>query len=134
MSSERRTKTTSEPHSLAEAPISEQLGDQVVSSGYSSNTKIAPSVGTGFPCIARRLLFKSCGLVFAECVSCEIGEVYIFMDASNGKVVNFCDLENDDNVTSVGWTQRGIHLVVGTSNGKVQEKYEENITGKNVSI
>lgn len=39
------------------------------------------------------------------------------------QVVKLCDLENDDNVTSVGWAQRGTHLAVGTSNGKVQVCY-----------
>ncbi|KAL8520382.1 hypothetical protein ACS0TY_011058 [Phlomoides rotata] len=36
------------------------------------------------------------------------------------KVVKLCDLGSDDNVCSVGWAQRGTHLAVGTSNGKLQ--------------
>ncbi|WMV57270.1 hypothetical protein MTR67_050655 [Solanum verrucosum] len=49
-----------------------------------------------------------------------LGSSIYLWHASNGKVVKLCDLENDDNVTSVGWAQRGTHLAVGTSNGKVQ--------------
>ncbi|KAM3289793.1 protein FIZZY-RELATED 2 [Capsicum chacoense] len=45
--------------------------------------------------------------------------VYLW-HASSGKVVKLCDLGIDDNVCSVGWAQRGTHLAVGTSNGKVQ--------------
>ncbi|XVF13236.1 hypothetical protein REPUB_Repub08aG0191200 [Reevesia pubescens] len=36
------------------------------------------------------------------------------------KVTKLCDLGVDDSVCSVGWAQRGTHLAVGTSNGKVQ--------------
>uniref|UniRef100_A0A2C9WAC9 CDC20/Fizzy WD40 domain-containing protein n=1 Tax=Manihot esculenta TaxID=3983 RepID=A0A2C9WAC9_MANES len=36
------------------------------------------------------------------------------------KVTKLCDLGIDDSVCSVGWAQRGTHLAVGTSNGKVQ--------------
>lgn len=36
------------------------------------------------------------------------------------QVVKLCDLGSDDNVCSVGWAQRGTHLAVGTSNGKLQ--------------
>lgn len=36
------------------------------------------------------------------------------------QVTKLCDLGIDDNVCSVGWAQRGTHLAVGTSNGKVQ--------------
>ena len=36
------------------------------------------------------------------------------------QVTKLCDLGIDDSVCSVGWAQRGTHLAVGTSNGKVQ--------------
>ncbi|QHO49801.1 Protein FIZZY-RELATED [Arachis hypogaea] len=36
------------------------------------------------------------------------------------QVTKLCDLGIDDCVCSVGWAQRGTHLAVGTSNGKVQ--------------
>ena len=36
------------------------------------------------------------------------------------QVTKLCDLGIDDSVCSVGWAQRGTHLSVGTSNGKVQ--------------
>lgn len=35
-------------------------------------------------------------------------------------MTKLCDLGVDDSVCSVGWAQRGTHLAVGTSNGKVQ--------------
>lgn len=35
-------------------------------------------------------------------------------------MTKLCDLGIDDSVCSVGWAQRGTHLAVGTSNGKVQ--------------
>lgn len=39
------------------------------------------------------------------------------------QVVKLCDLGIDDSVSSVGWAQRGTHLAVGTSNGKVQVRF-----------
>lgn len=39
------------------------------------------------------------------------------------KVTKLCDLGNDDNVCSVSWAQRGTHLAVGDSNGKVQVRF-----------
>lgn len=35
-------------------------------------------------------------------------------------MTKLCDLGQDDCVTSVGWTQRGTHLAVGTNQGHVQ--------------
>lgn len=35
-------------------------------------------------------------------------------------MTKLCDLGVDDSVCSVGWAQRGTHLAVGTSNGKLQ--------------
>ncbi|XP_055809574.1 protein FIZZY-RELATED 2-like [Solanum dulcamara] len=49
-----------------------------------------------------------------------LGSCVYLWHGSSGKVVKLCDLGIDDNVTSVGWAQRGTHLAVGTSNGKVQ--------------
>ena len=36
------------------------------------------------------------------------------------QVTKLCDLGMDDSVCSVGWAQRGTHLAVGTSKGKIQ--------------
>ncbi|XP_009802992.1 B-type cell cycle switch protein ccs52A-like [Nicotiana sylvestris] len=49
-----------------------------------------------------------------------LGSCVYLWHASSSKVVKLCDLGNDDNVSSVGWAQRGTHLAVGTSNGKIQ--------------
>lgn len=43
------------------------------------------------------------------------------------QVTKLCDLGLDDSVCSVGWAQRGTHLAVGTSNGKVQVRLGVNI-------
>lgn len=39
------------------------------------------------------------------------------------QVTKLCDLGIDESICSVGWAQRGAHLAVGTSNGKVQVRY-----------
>ncbi|KAK4374424.1 hypothetical protein RND71_005101 [Anisodus tanguticus] len=49
-----------------------------------------------------------------------LGSCVYLWHASSGKVVKLCDLENDGDVSSVGWAQRGTHLAIGTSNGNVQ--------------
>nr|GMD94294.1 protein FIZZY-RELATED 2-like [Ipomoea batatas] len=49
-----------------------------------------------------------------------LGNCVYLWHASSSKVVKLCDLGIDDSVSSVGWAQRGTHLAVGTSNGKVQ--------------
>ncbi|XP_015084491.1 protein FIZZY-RELATED 2-like [Solanum pennellii] len=49
-----------------------------------------------------------------------LGSCVYLWHASSSKVVKLCDLGIDDSVSSVGWAQRGTHLAVGTSNGKVQ--------------
>lgn len=36
------------------------------------------------------------------------------------QVTKLCDLGIDDSVCSVGWAERGTHLAVGSSSGKVQ--------------
>lgn len=45
--------------------------------------------------------------------------VYLW-SACTSKVTKLCDLGNEDHVTSVSWTQRGMHLAVGTNKGEVQ--------------
>ncbi|XP_027181386.1 protein FIZZY-RELATED 2-like [Coffea eugenioides] len=49
-----------------------------------------------------------------------LGNCVYLWHASSSKVVKLCDLGIDDSVCSVGWAQRGTHLAVGTSNGKLQ--------------
>ena len=46
------------------------------------------------------------------------------------QVTKLCDLGIDDCVCSVGWAQRGTHLAVGTSNGKVQVRVYVLITSR----
>ncbi|KAG9149264.1 hypothetical protein Leryth_003244 [Lithospermum erythrorhizon] len=47
--------------------------------------------------------------------------VYLWhASSSKVRVVKLCDLGLDDSVCSVGWAQRGTHLAIGTSNGKLQ--------------
>lgn len=45
--------------------------------------------------------------------------VYLW-NACSSKVTKLCDLGVDDSVCSVGWAQRGTHLAIGTTNGKIQ--------------
>ncbi|CAI9093888.1 OLC1v1029481C1 [Oldenlandia corymbosa var. corymbosa] len=49
-----------------------------------------------------------------------LGNCVYLWHASSSKVVKLCDLGIDDSVCSVGWAQRGTHLAIGTSNGKLQ--------------
>ncbi|XP_060173130.1 B-type cell cycle switch protein ccs52A-like [Lycium barbarum] len=49
-----------------------------------------------------------------------LGSCVYLWHASSSKVVQLCDLGIDGDVSSVGWAQRGTHLAIGTSNGKVQ--------------
>ncbi|XP_073042959.1 LOW QUALITY PROTEIN: B-type cell cycle switch protein ccs52A [Primulina eburnea] len=49
-----------------------------------------------------------------------LGNCVYLWHASSSKVVKLCDLGIDDSVCSVGWAQRGTHLAIGSSNGKVQ--------------
>ncbi|KAE9459475.1 hypothetical protein C3L33_08599, partial [Rhododendron williamsianum] len=49
-----------------------------------------------------------------------LGNCVYLWNACSSKVTKLCDLGNDDSVCSVGWAQRGTHLAVGTSNGKLQ--------------
>lgn len=49
-----------------------------------------------------------------------LGNCVYLWNACSSKVTKLCDLGVDDSVCSVGWAQRGTHLAVGTSNGKLQ--------------
>ncbi|CAM8901113.1 unnamed protein product [Rhodiola kirilowii] len=52
-----------------------------------------------------------------------LGNCVYLWNASSSKVTKLCDLGDDgrdDSVCSVSWAQRGTHLAVGTSNGKLQ--------------
>ncbi|RYR29858.1 hypothetical protein Ahy_B01g054434 isoform B [Arachis hypogaea] len=62
-----------------------------------------------------------------------LGNCVYLWNACSSKVTKLCDLGIDDCVCSVGWAQRGTHLAVGTSNGKVQVRVIVLITFKGVS-
>lgn len=49
-----------------------------------------------------------------------LGPCVYLWSACTSKVTKLCDLGPNDCVTSVSWTQRGMHLAVGTNNGEVQ--------------
>ncbi|XP_022737476.1 protein FIZZY-RELATED 2-like isoform X1 [Durio zibethinus] len=49
-----------------------------------------------------------------------LGNCVYLWNACSSKVTKLCDLGIDNSVCSVGWAQRGTHLAVGTTNGKVQ--------------
>ncbi|KAL6634061.1 hypothetical protein ACP70R_026732 [Stipagrostis hirtigluma subsp. patula] len=49
-----------------------------------------------------------------------LGNCVYLWNASSNKVTKLCDLEDDDDVCSVGWAQHGSHLAVGTNQGTVQ--------------
>ncbi|XP_044485887.1 protein FIZZY-RELATED 2-like [Mangifera indica] len=49
-----------------------------------------------------------------------LGNCVYLWNACSSKVTKLCDLGVDDSVCSVGWAQRGTHLAVGTSHGKLQ--------------
>ncbi|XP_008783451.1 protein FIZZY-RELATED 1-like [Phoenix dactylifera] len=49
-----------------------------------------------------------------------LGNCVYLWNACSSKVTKLCDLGVDDSVCSVGWSQRGTHLAVGTNQGKVQ--------------
>lgn len=53
-------------------------------------------------------------------LSVGLGNCVYLWNACSSKVTKLCDLGIDDSVCSVGWAQRGTHLAVGTSTGKVQ--------------
>ena len=43
-----------------------------------------------------------------------------FWNATTSTVHELCDIGEDDQVTSLSWSQRGAHLSVGTKSGQVQ--------------
>ncbi|KRX08232.1 WD40-repeat-containing domain [Pseudocohnilembus persalinus] len=45
--------------------------------------------------------------------------VYLW-SASNSRVTKLCDLGLQDSITSVGWSQKGPHLAIGTNKGDIQ--------------
>ncbi|KAK4804063.1 hypothetical protein SAY86_003880 [Trapa natans] len=49
-----------------------------------------------------------------------LGNCVYLWNACSSKVSKLCDLGVEESVCSVGWSQRGNHLAIGTSNGKVQ--------------
>ncbi|XP_020694407.2 protein FIZZY-RELATED 2 isoform X2 [Dendrobium catenatum] len=49
-----------------------------------------------------------------------LGNCVYLWNACSSKVTKLCDFGVDDSVCSVGWAQRGTHLAVGTSLGKLQ--------------
>ena len=49
-----------------------------------------------------------------------LGSCVYLWSASSGKVNKLCDLGAEDTVTSVGWSQRGSHLAIGTNRGELQ--------------
>jgi len=49
-----------------------------------------------------------------------LGNCVYLWNASTSKVTKLIDLGSEDSVTSVGWSQRGHHLAVGTNKGEVQ--------------
>ena len=48
-----------------------------------------------------------------------MNSVYIW-SAQTSQVKKLCELDRDDAITSVGWSQRGNHLAVGTHRGLTQ--------------
>ena len=44
--------------------------------------------------------------------------VYLW-SASNNKVIKFCELSNNELITSINWNKYGTHLAIGTSLGEV---------------
>lgn len=48
-----------------------------------------------------------------------MGSVYIW-SAQNNRVTKLCEVDEDDAITSVSWSQRGNHLAVGTHKGVTQ--------------
>ena len=69
-----------------------------------------------------------------------LGSSVYLWNAVTSKVSKLCDLGGDDLVTSVGWSQRGNHLAIGTNRGEVQiwdpvsEKRLRTMTGHQARI
>mmetsp|Transcript_4308 Transcript_4308/g.4821 ORF Transcript_4308/g.4821 Transcript_4308/m.4821 type:complete len:491 (-) Transcript_4308:417-1889(-) len=53
-------------------------------------------------------------------LSVGLGSSVYLWSACTSKVTKLCELGPTDSVTSVGWSNRGTHLAVGTNNGEVQ--------------
>lgn len=48
-----------------------------------------------------------------------LGQAVYIWNACTSSVSQLCDLGEDNQVTSVGWSQRGNHLCVGNRNGEI---------------
>ena len=55
--------------------------------------------------------------------------IYIW-SATSSKVTKLADLGTSDQVTSVNWARRGVHLSVGTDSGQVVEPAELRLQGQ----
>lgn len=49
-----------------------------------------------------------------------LGQAVYIWNACTSSVSQLCDLGEDNQVTSVGWSQKGNHLCVGNRNGEIQ--------------
>jgi cell division cycle 20-like protein 1 (cofactor of APC complex) len=49
-----------------------------------------------------------------------LGRAVYIWSACTSRVTKLCEVPADDSITSVGWSQRGSHLAVGTNSGDTQ--------------
>jgi cell division cycle 20-like protein 1 (cofactor of APC complex) len=49
-----------------------------------------------------------------------LGRAVYIWSACTSRVTKLCEVPVDDSITSVGWSQRGSHLAVGTNSGETQ--------------
>jgi len=49
-----------------------------------------------------------------------LGRAVYIWSACTSRVTKLCEVPLDDSITSVGWSQRGTHLAVGTNSGDTQ--------------
>ena len=49
-----------------------------------------------------------------------LGRAVYIWSACTSRVTKLCETPADDSITSVGWSQRGSHLAVGTNSGETQ--------------
>lgn len=47
-----------------------------------------------------------------------LGRAVYIWSACTSRVTKLCEVPIDDSITSVGWSQRGSHLAVGTNSGE----------------
>lgn len=47
-----------------------------------------------------------------------LGRAVYIWSACTSRVTKLCEVPVDDSITSVGWSQRGSHLAVGTNSGE----------------